>query len=126
MNESMRPSRMLQLAVLTTLLAAAPAQAIMRLPAAPAQVAHNPAERLLALRVNARRVVLRFAQPDNHHTSGRHPGQMTQDQTRSWPRLKFSLEHFADRAIACMLDLLGAAVSVPSEKTPTAKASVLT
>jgi hypothetical protein len=48
MNESMRPSRMLLLAVLTTLLAAAPAHSIILLPAAPSQAAHNPAERLLA------------------------------------------------------------------------------
>jgi hypothetical protein len=47
---------MLLLAVLTTLLAAAPAQAIIRLPAAPSQVAHNPAERLLAQPIEDSRI----------------------------------------------------------------------
>jgi hypothetical protein len=44
----MRPSRIVLLTLLATLLAAAPAHAIIRLPAVPSQVAHNPAERLLA------------------------------------------------------------------------------
>ena len=44
----MRPSRIVLLALLATLGVAAPAHAILRLPAAPSQVAHNPAERLLA------------------------------------------------------------------------------
>jgi len=43
-----RPSRVLLLTLLATLLVAAPARAIIRLPAVPAQVAHNPAERLVA------------------------------------------------------------------------------
>ena len=38
---------MLLLALLASLLLAAPARAIIRLPAVPAQVAHNPAERLI-------------------------------------------------------------------------------
>lgn len=44
----MRPSRMLLLAALASLLLATPAHAIIRLPAQPRQVAHNPAERLLS------------------------------------------------------------------------------
>ena len=44
----MRPSRIVPVAVLATLIVVAPARAIIRLPAAPTQVAHNPAERLLA------------------------------------------------------------------------------
>ena len=45
----MRPSRIVPLAVLATPIVVAPARAIMRLPAAPTQVAHNPAERLARL-----------------------------------------------------------------------------
>src|SRR5215210_5439077 len=45
----MRPSRMPLLALTAFALAAAPAQAIIRLPLAPALVAGNPAERLLAV-----------------------------------------------------------------------------
>ena len=44
----MRPSRIVLLALLATLCVAAPAYAILGLPAVPSQVAHNPAERLLA------------------------------------------------------------------------------
>jgi hypothetical protein len=43
-----RPSRILLSALFATLLLAAPARAIIRLPLLPAQVAHNPSERLLA------------------------------------------------------------------------------
>jgi hypothetical protein len=43
-----RPSLILLLAPLATLLVAAPARALIRLPLAPAQVADNPAERLQA------------------------------------------------------------------------------
>jgi hypothetical protein len=43
-----RPSRILLLTLLATLLVAAPAHAIIRLPLVPAQVAHNPAEQLIA------------------------------------------------------------------------------
>ena len=45
----MRPSRVLLFAVCLLALAAAPAHAIIRLSAVPAQVADNPAERLLAM-----------------------------------------------------------------------------
>src|SRR3954449_4082193 len=45
----MRPSRMLLLAVCALALAAAPAHAMIRLPAVPAQVAGNPADRLLSV-----------------------------------------------------------------------------
>jgi hypothetical protein len=44
-----RPSRVLLLALLATFLVAAPARAMIRLPAVPAQVAHNPAEGPIAL-----------------------------------------------------------------------------
>ena len=49
----MRPSRMLVLGLLASLLAAAPAHAIIRLPVAPTQIAHNPAERLIAQPIEA-------------------------------------------------------------------------
>ena len=48
MHLLVRPSRMLMLGLLATLLVAAPAHAIIQLPMVPSQVAHNPAERLLA------------------------------------------------------------------------------
>jgi hypothetical protein len=43
-----RPSRIVLLALLATLTVAAPAHAIIKLPAVPSQVAHNPAETLIA------------------------------------------------------------------------------
>ena len=44
----MRPSRVVMLVLFASLLLAAPADAIIRLPAVSVQVAHNPAERLLS------------------------------------------------------------------------------
>src|SRR3954447_6905580 len=49
----MRPSRMLLLAVCALALAAAPAHAMIRLAAVPARVAGNPADRMLAVPIEA-------------------------------------------------------------------------
>ena len=62
---------MVMLALLATLLVAAPAHAIIRLPAVPTQVAHNPAEHLLSQPIEDS-----VYDPATHCTRKKQPGMV--------------------------------------------------